>query len=101
MYPYLASSLKIMFFYLLSFIFLSTGDSRAFLCKFGPERVLHLIQLSYDHTICDPGEIARLQQAGVDVNKFKILRQVGNSDCTRCIGDYHVKGGYKDIDILR
>jgi len=78
----------------------NVGDSRAFLCKFGPERVLHLIQLSYDHTICDPGEIARLQQAGVDVNKFKILRQVGNSDCTRCIGDYHVKGGYKDIDIL-
>ncbi|XP_005094474.1 TGF-beta-activated kinase 1 and MAP3K7-binding protein 1 isoform X2 [Aplysia californica] len=78
----------------------NVGDTRAFLCKTGPDGVLRLIQLSYDHTIADPGEQARLHQAGVDINKLKILRRVGNSDCTRCIGDYHVKGGYKDIDIL-
>ncbi|KAH9504077.1 PHOsphatase [Bulinus truncatus] len=79
----------------------NVGDTRAFLCKTDTDGVLRVIQLSYDHTIADPGEQTRLQQAGLDINKLKLLRRVGNSDCTRCIGDYHVKGGYKDIDVLR
>ncbi|CAL1527051.1 unnamed protein product [Lymnaea stagnalis] len=79
----------------------NVGDTRAFLCKTDPEGVLRVIQLSYDHTIADLGEQTRLQQVGLDITKLKLWRRVGNSDCTRCIGDYHVKGGYKDIDVLR
>ncbi|KAI8794260.1 TGF-beta-activated kinase 1 and MAP3K7-binding protein 1 isoform X1 [Biomphalaria glabrata] len=79
----------------------NVGDTRAFLCKTDTDGVLRVIQLSYDHTIADPGEQTRLQQVGLDIDKLKLLRRVGNSDCTRCIGDYHVKGGYKDIDVLR
>ncbi|CAG5135814.1 unnamed protein product, partial [Candidula unifasciata] len=78
----------------------NVGDTRAILCKTGPDGVLRVIQLSYDHTISDPGEQARLQQLGLDINTLKVLRKVGNSDCTRCIGDYHMKGGYKDNFIL-
>ena len=83
-----------LFFFLL-------GDTRAFMCKTGADNVLRVIQLSYDHTINDPGEQSRLKQAGLDVDKIQVLRRVANSDCTRCIGDYHVKGGYKDNDVLR
>uniref|UniRef100_A0A0B6ZFE9 TGF-beta-activated kinase 1 and MAP3K7-binding protein 1 n=1 Tax=Arion vulgaris TaxID=1028688 RepID=A0A0B6ZFE9_9EUPU len=78
----------------------NVGDTRAFLCKTGADGVLRVIQLSYDHTISDPGEQTRLQQLGLDINTLKVLRKVGNSDCTRCIGDYHMKGGYKDNILL-
>lgn len=78
----------------------NVGDTRAFMCKTGPDNVLRVRQLSYDHTINDFGEQTRLKQAGLDVDKIQVLRRVANSDCTRCIGDYHVKGGYKDNDVL-
>ncbi len=58
-------------------------------------------QLSYDHTLGDGNEQRRLTNLGLDVERLKQLKKIGNSDNTRCIGDYHVKGGYKDIDILR
>lgn len=68
--------------------------------KTGPDGVLVVTQLSNDHTLEDPLEQDRLLRLGLDVDKLKNAK-IGNSTCTRCIGDYHVKGGYKDIDYLR
>ncbi|ESP01385.1 hypothetical protein LOTGIDRAFT_186175, partial [Lottia gigantea] len=79
----------------------NVGDTRALLCKTDVDGVLRLVQLSHDHTIADEQEQIRLVNLGLDVEKLKQLRKIGTSDNTRCIGDYHVKGGYKDIDILR
>ena len=63
--------------------------------------ILKVSQLSTDHTIDNETEQQRLASLGLDVEKLYKLRKIGTSDCTRCIGDFHTKGGYKDIDILR
>ncbi|KAK6171338.1 hypothetical protein SNE40_019549 [Patella caerulea] len=77
----------------------NVGDTRALLCTTS-NGVLKVMQLSHDHTLADEQEQIRLVNLGLDVEKLKQLRKLGTSDNTRCIGDYHVKGGYKDIDIL-
>ncbi|KAL8600895.1 hypothetical protein ACOMHN_045032 [Nucella lapillus] len=76
------------------------GDTRALLVKTGPDGVLTVTQLSNDHTLDDPVEQERLSGLGLDVEKLHTAKKMGNSTCTRCIGDYHVKGGYRDIDYL-
>ncbi|KAK7111479.1 TGF-beta-activated kinase 1 and MAP3K7-binding protein 1-like [Littorina saxatilis] len=78
----------------------NVGDSRALLVKTAQDGVLTVMQLSNDHTIDDTVEQERLASLGLDVEKLKTLKTIGNSNCTRCIGDYHVKGGYRDIDYL-
>ena len=77
------------------------GDTRALLVKTDSNGILKVSQLSNDHTIDMEGEQQRLASLGLDVEKLYQLRKMGTSDCTRCIGDFHTKGGYKDIDILR
>lgn len=69
--------------------------------KTGQDGVLTVMQLSDDHTLDNPQEQCRLSALGLDVEKLKTAKKIGNSSCTRCIGDYHVKGGYRDIDYLR
>ncbi|XP_067671924.1 TGF-beta-activated kinase 1 and MAP3K7-binding protein 1-like [Haliotis asinina] len=78
----------------------NVGDSRVLLVVKEDNRV-RVMQLTYDHTLNDELEQRRITKLGLDVERLKQLRKIGNSDNTRCIGDYHVKGGYKDIDILR
>jgi TAK1-binding protein 1 len=63
--------------------------------------IMSVRQLTVDHTIDSEQEQVRLRTLGLDVDKLFQLRKIGTSDCTRCIGDFHTKGGYKDIDILR
>ena len=82
-------------------MFCCSGDTRALLVKTGQDGVLTVTQLSDDHTLDDPQEQRRLSALGLDVEKLKTAQKIGNSSCTRCIGDYHVKGGYRDIDYLR
>lgn len=77
------------------------GDTRALLVTTEPDGVLKVRQLSDDHTLNDRVEQARLTALGLDVEKLRTAKLIGNSSCTRCIGDYHVKGGYRDIDYLR
>ncbi|XP_060079626.1 TGF-beta-activated kinase 1 and MAP3K7-binding protein 1-like isoform X2 [Ylistrum balloti] len=79
----------------------NVGDSRALLCTTDDEGMLRVMQLSVDHSLLNEEELNRLAQLGLDIEQLKQCRHVGSSDSTRCIGDYHVKGGYKDIDILR
>ena len=82
-------------------LILPTGDTRALLCISDQNNLLRVLQLSVDHTLANETEQFRLANLGLDVEKLKQLRKIGNSDNTRCIGDYSVKGGYKDIETLR
>ena len=59
------------------------------------------MQLSMDHTIDNEDELLRLSQLGLDVEKIQQQRKLGNAEYTRCIGDYHIKHGFKEIEILR
>ncbi|XP_022312975.2 TGF-beta-activated kinase 1 and MAP3K7-binding protein 1-like [Crassostrea virginica] len=79
----------------------NVGDTRALFCQTDEGGVFKVIQLSVDHSISNEGELNRLSQLGLDVERLKQHRRIGSSDSTRCIGDYHVKGGYKDIEILQ
>ena len=59
------------------------------------------VQLSVDHVTNNKDELARLANLGLDVRQILRNRRIGNQENTRSIGDYGVKGGYKDFDILR
>lgn len=83
----------------LSFLFF-LGNTRALFCK-SENGTLHVNQLSVDHTVSNDDELRRLLHLGLDVEKLKIVRKLGKSENTRCIGDYSVKAGYKDIENLR
>lgn len=78
----------------------NVGDTRALLVRTDKEGIMSVTQLSVDHTIDSEAEQARLASLGLDVQKIFQMRKMGSSDCTRCIGDFQTKGGYKDIDIL-
>ncbi|XP_013386022.1 TGF-beta-activated kinase 1 and MAP3K7-binding protein 1 [Lingula anatina] len=79
----------------------NVGNSRALVCKRSPEGMLRVTQLTNDHTLANEDEIQRLTQLGLDPEKLCHSRKLGNHEVyTRCIGDYSVKGGYKDIEIL-
>ncbi|XP_071441161.1 TGF-beta-activated kinase 1 and MAP3K7-binding protein 1-like [Hetaerina americana] len=75
----------------------NVGDSRALLCKTDSNGVLRVQQLSVDHDLRNEDELLRLSQLGLDVNKIRKGSVLGN---TRCLGNYLVKGGYKEIEEL-
>ncbi|GAB0097498.1 PPM-type phosphatase domain-containing protein [Sergentomyia squamirostris] len=72
------------------------GNCRALLCKSDTNNVLRVVQLSVDHNLYNEDEILRLCQLGLDPHA---LRQAPLS-CTRCIGSYMNKAGYRDCDFL-
>ncbi|CAG2235062.1 TGF-beta-activated kinase 1 and MAP3K7-binding protein 1-like [Mytilus edulis] len=78
----------------------NVGDTRALLCITDQEGMLRVMQLSVDHSLVNEEECNRMALLGLDMEKLKQHRLIGSSDSTRCLGDYHVKGGYKDIDLL-
>ena len=59
------------------------------------------LQLSTDHAIGNENELIRLSNLGLDVENIRLGPKFRNHESTRCIGDYTVKGGYKEFDILR
>lgn len=75
------------------------GDSRALLCKKDRLGVLKVRQLTADHTTSSHDEIQRLSALNLPASKVKGAK-FGNHELTRCIGNYFVKGGYKEFDIL-
>ena len=77
------------------------GNSRALLVRSEMNGNLTVAQLTVDHSFDDPGEIHRLTKLGMDVDNLRHAGQIGNTTCTRCIGDCSIKGGYRDIDYLR
>ena len=54
-----------------------------------------------DHTTHNQDELLRLSQLGVDTGMLQTRKLFGDKIATRTIGNYLVKGGYKDNELLR
>ena len=78
----------------------NVGDSRAVLCYWDKDS-LRCDQISDDHTVYNPFEQTRLSDLGLNVQKLLDWGRLGPYANTRSIGDYSIKGGYRDVDILR
>ncbi|XP_043275797.1 TGF-beta-activated kinase 1 and MAP3K7-binding protein 1-like [Venturia canescens] len=76
------------------------GDSRALLCKTDENHVLRVIQLSIDHDLRNEDELLRLSHLGLDVESIRHGSHLGNQENTRCLGNYLVKGGYREFEEL-
>ncbi|XP_057172320.1 TGF-beta-activated kinase 1 and MAP3K7-binding protein 1 isoform X5 [Ursus arctos] len=75
------------------------GTNRALLCKSTVDG-LQVTQLNVDHTTENEDELFRLSQLGLDAGKIKQVGVICGQESTRRIGDYKVKYGYTDIDLL-
>ncbi len=78
----------------------NVGDSRAILCQNNHGNITAM-QLSDDHNVYNPGEQERLDRLGLDIDLLVGCGRLGPYQTTRSIGDYDIKGGYRDVDILR
>lgn len=78
----------------------NVGDSRALLCRTDSNGVLRVVQLSADHDLRNEDELLRLAQLGLDVEHICKGSRLGNQENTRCLGNYLVKGGYKEFEEL-
>eukprot|EP00118_Oscarella_pearsei_P015311 m.137554 g.137554 ORF g.137554 m.137554 type:complete len:748 (+) comp38219_c0_seq52:33-2276(+) len=76
----------------------NVGDSRALLCTTDDAGNLYVEQLTVDHNTRNSNELERLARLGLDVERLG--RKLGNLEHTRTIGDFALKGDYKDFDIL-
>ncbi len=79
----------------------NVGDSRAVYYYLDGGGVLQTRQLSIDHIATNEDEIKRLSELGLDPLQLQRSRRLGMQQTTRSIGDYSIKGGYKDVDIIR
>ncbi|XP_020946588.1 TGF-beta-activated kinase 1 and MAP3K7-binding protein 1 isoform X1 [Sus scrofa] len=77
----------------------NVGTNRALLCKSTVDG-LQVTQLNMDHTTENEDELFRLSQLGLDAGKLKQVGVICGQESTRRIGDYKVKYGYTDIDLL-
>ncbi len=57
-------------------------------------------QISVDHNTENETELARLAEVGLDPHTLLRYKRLGTQQNTRSIGDYSIKGGYKDIDTI-
>ena len=78
----------------------NVGDSRAILAYKERDGPLQVKQLSVDHSVENEQELARLMALGLDREQLKKSGRLGTQENTRSIGDYILKGGYKDMDVL-
>uniref|UniRef100_A0A8C4NEK0 TGF-beta activated kinase 1 (MAP3K7) binding protein 1 n=1 Tax=Eptatretus burgeri TaxID=7764 RepID=A0A8C4NEK0_EPTBU len=78
----------------------NVGTNRALLCRMTSGDGLDIVQLSSDHHAHNEAELQRLVQLGLDSEKVKEEGALGQIECTRRIGDYKIKLGYKDITAL-
>ena len=78
----------------------NVGDSRAILVYKEREGPLQIKQLSVDHGVENEQELERLTSLGLDREQLKKSGRLGTQENTRSIGDYILKEGYKDMDIL-
>uniref|UniRef100_A0A1B6FLQ9 TGF-beta-activated kinase 1 and MAP3K7-binding protein 1 n=1 Tax=Cuerna arida TaxID=1464854 RepID=A0A1B6FLQ9_9HEMI len=76
----------------------NVGDSRALLCRTDENGVMKVLQLSSDHDLSNEDELLRLYNLGLE--KLTQGSRLGNQDNTRCLGNYLVKGEYKDFEEL-
>ena len=78
----------------------NVGDSRAILAYTAKDGRLEIKQLSEDHDVNNEQELKRLVALGLDREQLKKSGRLGTQENTRSIGDYILKGGYEDMDIL-
>lgn len=78
----------------------NVGNSRAVLCKEGDDGKLRILPLTLDHTFNNEDELLRLSHLGLDIEQLRREKKNSTFSCTRCIGNYTVKGGYKEFDYL-
>ena len=86
--------------YILRLYVANVGDSRALLCQEANGQIM-ASQLSDDHNVFNPGELNRLTKLGLNSEMLKQYRRLGPFQVTRSIGDYAIKGGYREVDTLR
>ncbi len=53
-----------------------------------------------DHNTENESELTRLAEVGLDPHTLRRYKRLGTQQNTRSIGDYSIKGGYKDIDTI-
>lgn len=58
-------------------------------------------QLSVDHNTSNEDELRRLEGCGLDSNELRRAKRLGMQQNTRSIGDYAIKGGYTNVDVIR
>ncbi|KAJ8941837.1 hypothetical protein NQ318_005120 [Aromia moschata] len=78
----------------------NVGNCRVLLCQTDSNFVSKVIQLSVDHDLKNEDELLRLSQIGINIKNLRHSSRLGNQDNTRCLGNYNVKGGYKDFEDL-
>lgn len=78
----------------------NVGNCRVLLCQTDENNVMKVIQLSVDHDLKNEDELLRLSQIGINVNNLKNTSHLGNQSNTRCLGNYLVKGAYKEFEDL-
>ncbi|XP_003386886.1 PREDICTED: TGF-beta-activated kinase 1 and MAP3K7-binding protein 1-like [Amphimedon queenslandica] len=76
----------------------NVGDSRAIAVY--RKHFEKFRQLSVDHCVDNEDELERLKDLGLDIEQIKRNGRLGSHENTRSIGDYNIKKGYKDVDIL-
>lgn len=79
----------------------NVGDSRALLCTRNEDGPLEVVQVSVDHSLRNDDEVLRLEQLGLATNTFQGEPLFGDSQATRTIGNFSVKGGYREQAELR
>ncbi|KAJ8942761.1 hypothetical protein NQ314_009972 [Rhamnusium bicolor] len=78
----------------------NVGNCRVLLCQTDQNSVLKVVQLSVDHDLKNEDELLRLSQIGINIKNLRHSSRLGNQENTRCLGNYNVKGGYKDFEDL-
>lgn len=58
-------------------------------------------QLTVDHNTGNEDELRRLEGCGLDSNELRRAKRLGMQQNTRSIGDYAIKGGYTNVDVIR
>jgi len=79
----------------------NVGDSVALLCTKDKDGRYHAQKLSEDHTVHSEKELQRLANIGLDIVALQTSGGIANLETTRSLGDFRVKGGYKEYEILR
>jgi len=79
----------------------NVGDTRAVLVfQEHDQPALRVRQLSEDHNVENDQEIQRLAATGLDPEQLKKSGRLGTQENTRSVGDYCIKEGYKDVDVI-
>lgn len=79
----------------------NVGTCRALLVKSREGRGLEVVQLSVEHSLANEDEFLRLVSLGLSPSKLRGAAEGKRPlPYTRCIGNYSLKGGYKESTLL-